>query len=242
MPVLRRAKRLLEDLLSPRSGLVEGYIILLDPTDRGVTPNVAKGTYEPEETEFVKANLKPGDTFVDIGANIGYFSVLAALQGAEVFAFEPASRPRSYLKDNLYGFRALIYPIALSDVGGYEDLYLNSWNRGDNRLYKTEGMEVERVPVMRLDDVIHKADFIKIDTQGWEVHVLRGATRILQDHPTLMIECWPLGLSRTGSRWEELVKVIEEAGYQWHALGTHPRHLAGREFTTLVATTKTPRS
>ena len=108
--------------------------------DRHVSAQIREhGIWEPYETALVRQYLSEGDTFLDIGANLGYYAVLGALAVGEkgrVFAFEPEPDNFQLLQRNLQrnalAERADCFAVALSDAEGEMPLYLNEHNRGDH--------------------------------------------------------------------------------------------------------------
>ncbi len=193
--------------------------------DKYFTPALLmREQYEPAETRCVDEILRPGMTVLDVGAHVGYYACRAArLVGprGRVYAVEPMPMNRRLLKRNLALRRlswVVVLPVAASDQEGEQLLYLNAANSGDNRLaaHEDAGLQV-RVRTACLDHLIPSAaviHFIKMDVQGWEVHALRGMVRLIAANPrvVLLIEAWPSGLARAGSRIEELVAFCQHAG------------------------------
>ncbi len=185
--------------------------LYLDRYDFCISPAIARGTYEQEEVRLLRTIVTPGSIAVDIGANIGFFTNEFLKLGAEVHAFEPASRSFEILRKNAP--QARLYRCAISDSFASKELYLNDYNHGDNRLLE-RGMDSEPVFTVPLDAFNLSPHFIKIDTQGSEVKVLRGAREtIARSHPTLLVEYWPKGLFEQGNSGEELISLLEELGY-----------------------------
>jgi FkbM family methyltransferase len=164
------------------------------------------GQYEPSKQRAVRRFLEPGSTFVDIGANIGDFTLLAArVMGDEgtVLAFEPSAGNVRWLEESIRvnGYRCVrVLPLALSDHDGEAELHL-SGARGRHTLkpYKwLEEVGSETVPLRTLDGVladegVERVDVVKIDVEGGEVEVLHGAERTLSgDRPmTLLLDLHP---------------------------------------------------
>ena len=156
------------------------------------------GLWEPYETSLLLEFLRPGDVFVDVGANIGYFSVLAASavgdEGA-VFAFEPDADNFRLLQANaeLNHQQHCITAVqgALSDAAGEGRLFLADDNLGDHQVYAGED-ERPSVPITLyhgsdyLQHRLRRLDLLKVDTQGSEYHVIAG----LMPLPTLQQPFW----------------------------------------------------
>lgn len=156
--------------------------------DRVVYPYMARhGLWEPLQTELITRLVRPGQTVMDIGAHIGYYTILLSkLVGADgvVYAFEPAPNNYEYLLQNVQlndarNIRA--HRLALVDHSGEETLYLSTENSGDHRLYPERGDAESRVATDTLDERFpaqdFQVDFVKLDVQGAEPRVLAGMKR-----------------------------------------------------------------
>ena len=190
-----------------------GANIALNPTDPVVSGALMLRVYERSETNFFLSAFRPGMTFLDIGANIGYYTALALsiMKGdGRIIALEPDPENFSYLLKTVSangGKNVHCIRKAASDHVGSMTLFTNSNNRGDNRLYanhlSTSSCEVEVMPVdLLLKGIgVSSLDFIKIDVQGYEGHVLAGMHQIILQSPrlTLLSEFWPDGLRNAGT-------------------------------------------
>lgn len=142
-----------------------------------------------------------GDTFLDIGANVGFFSLYASKKFNNVLAFEPTKCSINSFKKNLEMNNIdnlSIYELALSDKSGKSIFYENPFNQGGNSLEKINTDNVKRetkdwleyeVKVAKLDDLsildkkdTEKIDLIKIDVEGHEANVLIGANNLLREN------------------------------------------------------------
>lgn len=161
------------------------------------------GTFELAELEFARSRLRPGDDAMDIGANVGIFSVVmgaAVGRSGRVFAFEPAPGNIVRLKKNLErnGLdHAQLFPCALGEADGQMTLHLATDPAYPSLLEVQSGLAdgtSVSVPVRRLDAVWEEAGrprigFVKMDVEGAEAAVIRGATGLLGTcHPTMLIE------------------------------------------------------
>jgi FkbM family methyltransferase len=150
------------------------------------------GAYEPATTHRLLGALKPGDTFVDVGANNGYFSLLAARAVGplgRVVAVEPAPSALTRLRRNVVGYPNVeVVACAASDHEGEArfrtDPDADSWGR-----VAADGDLV--VPTKTLDALVSSADIVKIDTEEHEVEVLSGMTRLLSKGTKLIVEYTP---------------------------------------------------
>jgi FkbM family methyltransferase len=202
--------------LKPRDTAVDlsvGVSVLCPPWLGEGRTYLSLGYPDYRECTFLVDVLRPGDLFVDVGAFVGAYSMVAASQGARVHAFEPSPRNRdplgrSVLLNGLSG-QVTVHPEALADQDG-EARFTDSFGSG-NRLRGgqaegagagsrgTGGEGEVVVPVRRLDDVIatsahHDLALLKIDAEGFDLDVLRGAAAFLSRHdPVLIIEFWQGG-------------------------------------------------
>ena len=185
------------------------------------------GIWEPFETSLVLRLLRPGDVFVDVGANIGYFSVLAAsvvgAQGA-VFAFEPDPDNFRLLHANaeLNGLGNCITAVeaALADTGGEGRLFLSADNLGDHQVYAGDASR-STVTIALLNGSrylagrLQRLDLLKVDTQGAEFQVMAGLLPLLQSlaqPPRIIVELTPHSLRAAGSSGRSLLELLATLG------------------------------
>lgn len=188
-----------------------------------------EGIWEPYETSLLLELLRPGDVFVDVGANIGYFSVLAASRVGEqgaVFAFEPDPDNYRLLLANaaLNALQQRITPVqaALSDVAGDGQLFLSADNLGDHQVYASEEARPS-VPIVLyngsqflqdgLEGRLQRLDLLKVDTQGSEYQVIAGLLPLLLQlprKPRILIELTPHSLRRAGASGRALIELLAQ--------------------------------
>jgi FkbM family methyltransferase len=175
------------------------------------------------ERKFLRRTLSPGDVAVDVGANIGiYTQLLSRWVGPTglVHSFEPSPENFGRLQSatrKLANVR--LSQSAVGESSRRTALYVSDKLNVDHRAYPPEGDSRPTVPIemIALDDYFktgERVDLIKMDIQGYELHALRGASRVLADNPTikLLFEFWPYGLKQAGSNWAELIGVLKENG------------------------------
>ena len=180
--------------------------------------------WEAASSWFCLRHLRPGDHAVDVGANIGYYSlVLSRRVGAQgrVYAFEPEPANLALLRVNLQMSgctNVVVQPFALANVHEHRSLYLCPSNRGDHRLGFTSGRETITVSVTTADRCLAdsaRLDFVKIDVQGAEELVLRGMRRLIERNRqslTVLMELCPLALPSVGSTYESMLTFLDEMG------------------------------
>jgi FkbM family methyltransferase len=157
--------------------------------------------FEPYEMAIMKNLIRPGETIFDVGANIGIHSLITSrLTGTgKVYAFEPASFAYKMLTENLRlngVMNVMATKSIVSDQPGEVELYINSESALTSLGLTKRGsvISTEKVPCITLDEFasshdIAKVDFLKIDVEGYEGHVLRGAQNLLKRSPELVILC-----------------------------------------------------
>lgn len=153
------------------------------------------GLFDPEEMSILRDCIQDGDVFADVGANIGGYSIFAASYGADVYAFEPVPSTFELLKRNIEanpGFAEKIHPImkVISDSVGMVTFTIDSDTTNkvvseDNIVIN--GSNVEKIPSVTLDSIMEKVNILKIDVEGHEKSVLKGAERILSSKDLRLI-------------------------------------------------------
>jgi FkbM family methyltransferase len=169
--------------------------------------------YELEVLEYIKSRFSGGTAF-DIGANIGNHSIyFSKFIFDKTFAFEPNPKNMSLLVENkkinnITDDKLLIYHTALSDGHYKYKNEENEKNMGGNKIIEGEG----DLTTTTIDDYeFPKIDFIKIDVEGHELKVLKGAINLIKrDFPEIIIECYP----NSDSDFKIINPYMEELGYQ----------------------------
>ena len=224
---LRGLSKVLLRIFLPTHVNIGGAIVCTNPDDPVVSLALAMKLYEVEETSYFRQNFAKGMTFVDVGANIGLFTALAIRQGAsKILAIEPHSESFGFLKTTIDKNNPLMLvsaeKVALGSQEGEGRLYLNPFNKGDNRMnYSKELIEGERVEIKTLDSVcaqygINSIDFLKIDVQGSELGILQGAVGVLGNSRRciIMTEVWPSGMEKAGYSSEIFTDFLKSLGFK----------------------------
>lgn len=182
------------------------YIFWYLDSDKYIGQRISLEKYEPYETQLILRQTRPGDVVVDVGANIGYYTVILADKvgkTGKVYAFEPDKTNFEILKQNIEVNNLKNVELINAAVGskvGKLKLHKSKENLGDHKLYKTPlGSaaspldEGETVKIIKLDDYIKEPiNLMKVDTQGWEPEVIEGAKNIISKHkPIMFIEYSP---------------------------------------------------
>jgi FkbM family methyltransferase len=196
--------------------------------DAFVTPYLQQDRlWEPGETAIIADRIAPGSVFIDIGAHIGYYTVLAArLTGYAglVIAFEPEPGNFELLLANVALNRlpnVVCFPLAVSNVNGKKRLFLSEDNTGDHRLAPPAGSNRPDldVRVVRLDEFTAlppTVDFVKIDVQGAEHLAIEGMCGLLKAsaEACLSVEFWPHGIRAYGSDERRVLAYYRTLGFE----------------------------
>jgi len=212
------------------------------PADRSVLDHLEGGTsFEGDVANAMVRVLREGDVAVDVGANIGYLTVLASLlvgPTGRVVAFEPDPENLVRLRTNLAlndGSNVTVIQKAVTDRAGEVEFFINSDNSGGNALWDPAQFPGNvkclatprplRVAGTTLDAEWEQLGLpaprlIKIDTEGAEQRVLEGMRGLLgrQDPHFVIAEYHPFGLEKMGSSEERLRGFVEGLGYSTFAL------------------------
>lgn len=170
--------------------------------------------HEPAVSRMLMKSLTPSSVFVDVGAHLGYFSMIAAQTASAVFAIEPQEfligRIHRNICANHYDNVHILYAAAGNEPG-----FVRMPKIGHAGA-KVGGDEGSLVPMVRLDDYFNgerTPTHLKIDTEGFEYQVLEGATKILETRPVLYIELHDT-MDQFGHTIDELHELIKGYGYQ----------------------------
>jgi len=223
--------------------VVNGYFIYLHPyeVDTIFTRKILDGKLHEEfETECFKSFIKPGMTVLDIGANVGYYTLIAAGMvgdSGKVVAFEPEPGNFKLLSKSVRKnkFKNIILcGKGLSNESGTGHLYLCEDNLGDHRAFDSgddrRRIDIELVTVdehLERLGIDRKVDLIKMDIQGFEYLALQGMRQVIQASAPLhlMIEFWPSGLKKAGADPEHLFQLLIESGFNVYEMDEKKRQL-----------------
>jgi FkbM family methyltransferase len=186
-----------------------------------------QGTFEPVTSQLIQDSLGKGGTFLDVGANAGHYTYLAAAtvgSAGTVHAIEAAplnaARLRADLSANHLFDRVVLHEVAVADRPG--ELRLQHAPgpspHGMRYLDPAATTSGELVPVATIDDLLPdlNADAVKIDVEGADLRVLHGMTNVLAKHPPrlLVVEAIDANLARFGDSVAELVAFMADCGYR----------------------------
>jgi len=226
---VRAAARTVFSLLTPGHDIkvsFPGYSIFVRTPDRLIAALICKHSMPGGlEAEIYRSRVKPGMTVAEIGANVGFFTLLfSGLAGpaGRVLAFEPDPENFRLLEKNAAANgRANIScrRAAVTDKAGSLKLYLSGENRGDHRIYDCgEGRPCVEIPAVSLDGELGpggRVDFIKMDIQGAEYKALLGMEATIRNSPSLAMLCefTPGLIRKAGDSPEKLLEKFLECGF-----------------------------
>jgi FkbM family methyltransferase len=205
---------------------VRDFQMFLDPCQHIDTKIDLAGEFEPETVDAISRVLRPGMVAMDVGANIGYLSlVMASLVGSEgrVIAFEPSDWTFERLSRNVAinpSLRIDAHRLAVGDHS-QDDVELRL-----PRGYRLDGSDtsaLQTVGVTTIDEFVEKhsliqLDFLKSDTDGFEPAVMRGASETLRRFkPLVLFEVAPEALESQNSSPDDLFGPLIEIGYTFFA-------------------------
>ena len=207
--------------------------------------------WDPIVQQTLIACLKPGDTFLDVGANIGYFSLLASQlvgESGTVVSFEPSARALSKLTAHLClngCSNVTVCSQAMGESPGTERLnWAPSSNIGGSTIARGKPAQgySEQIAVRRLDDVCSEMQlvpsFIKLDVEGFELFALRGAREMLKkNHPMVVCELTNHFLKDHGQSGADMLRFMRDLGYDAWLVSLNP---AGQLAAKLCQPDETP--
>lgn len=206
---------------------IKGQRLHLDPADSNRLS--IRGDYEPFETELVERLLGPGEIAIDLGANVGYYTLLMARAVGEmgkVYAFEPDPGNYALLRENVQwnGHQNVVTEkLAVSNMSGPAQLHKEAFNDATPSLWRSDHCRSSvEVQCARLDDYFesHADDgvrirLIKMDIEGAEALAIEGMTRLLEDNPAVVIltEYLPNVMRSLGTEPRDFLERLQSLGF-----------------------------
>ncbi len=203
------------------------------------------GTFEQEETKLIRAILDHSDSFVNVGANVGYYCCFAQLHGVKTVAFEPIPNNADQLKKNIrvngWGDNISVLPVAVGESSGIAEMFgegtgaslIKGWARNPKSL-------MNYVSIVRMDDVLQPPQkgqnmFVLMDVEGFELFALKGAQNLInaKQKPVWLIEINLTDLQPEGvlinPYGAETFQIMKDAGYEVYDAYTGTRHISWDE-------------
>jgi len=211
----------------------ENFKMVLDKNDVDISKQIRdNGWYTDEklETDVFRSHLKKGMTFLDLGANIGFYTLfgrsIIGLSG-KIFAFEPHPSNTKLIKSSIKhnSFENItVVEAAVSNFEGNTTLNVYPDDNSEHSLVNLDGhfapetIKTIQVDVITIDSFLEtkvgslNVDFIKMDIEGSEFNALKGMKNVLNEnkHLILMSEFWPNGLIQGGSDPKKFLDVLQD--------------------------------
>ena len=210
--------------------------------------------YEPEVTSIMSSILEAGNTFFDVGANLGYYTLLASKRvgfHGQVHAFEPAPQQFEHLSLNVRINRAtnvVLNNVALSEAPGEREMLFSlGWNQGTHSFGVAEGATMTGLVRCRTIDEyvasnrIKQIDVLKVDVEGAELLVFRGAEKTIRSFsiPVIFFEACEHHSRALGNTTIEVKSYLRHLGYDIFRLngdsGFERTEDVEEEFANLIA-------
>ena len=230
LPIVTAIYRRVFRLGYPAAEVTTGFrdVRLTVPTgDNTIVPGLVGGFYEKIELDVFERLTRSSQRVVDVGANVGLYTCLAATwlpPDGRVTAFEPVPANLQYLHQNVgqntLSDRVVIEEMAVGDGPGVIDIYLVEGSIGTHSASARNALDSTRsvtVAVVSLDQYLAdrsgpRTDILKVDVEGYEGHVLRGARTLLRnDGPTLLVEFMAHHLTNCGFAPDDFLDLVFES-------------------------------
>jgi FkbM family methyltransferase len=203
--------------------------------DRGLDQCLLDGGFEGAEIQFARRFLRTGMTVLDVGAHQGLYTLLASKRvgpNGRVIAFEPSPRERRWLVRHVrlnFCRNVRVEGFAVGSGPSEADLFVVEGREDWGNSLRPPAVESPtrrvRVEVISLDGYLAKnknrqVDFIKLDVEGAELEVLRGAKQLLsgRPRPVILAEVYDMRTEPWGFRAREIVEYLHLLGYEWFEL------------------------
>ena len=238
----RMAQYVLPD--SDVRALVDGQTMLLPSPKRNTLSRMLylHGLWEPEVTALICAQARSGMTALDVGAYVGYYTLLLARRVGErgrVIAFEPNPAVRAVLERNvsLNGYRQ----VTICDYGLFSQAGGHSLEGPDSLQSRLAGpalgreIRVEAFDRCREKLGLQALDLVKLDVEGAELDVLQGMRLSLAEwHPALLVEVHPVGLAHFGHSTSQFLDFVRSFGYRVKPVGRETLAFSGGGAATAI--------
>ena len=220
-PLMKQLKKYIKQKAKSDFAVIDGNKMYLGKDDLSLSVN---GIYEPLATNWLKKNIKKGDTVVDVGANIGYYTLLLAKlvgENGRVFAFEPEPTNYQILKKNVMvnNYKNVyLENFAVTDYKGKTKLFISEKQMGMHRIYPSKYCSnvFVNVETISLDEYFNSEikndiSFIKIDVEGSEFGVLKGMKSILQNKGLkILMEFVPNCICEAGNDPQQVLNFLND--------------------------------
>lgn len=183
-----------------------------------------KSVFDFDKIIFIKSKVNEGDTVVDIGSNIGFYTKLFSKivgKDGKVYSFEPDIKNFKILKSNKFSYNNVkLFNIALGSKNGSINLFESKDRNTDHQTYDIgDRRSARKIRCAKGDYLLRKEleiRFIKIDTQGYDYYVLEGMKNLLSSSRNIFVvgEMWPYGLYKSGILPSRYLKFLKDMGFK----------------------------
>lgn len=230
--------RSIYNLFRPHKVTVNGHIVYVDKNDTIISHELlTHKMWDPYCTKVFSEIVKKDWTVLDIGAHIGYYSLLASsLVGnkGRVYSFEPDPHNFSLLQKNILENNIHNVELINKAVGEKKrkvTFHVNTRNTGDNRIFDNGQLRKEiKVQQIAIDEFLPKipVDFIKIDIQGSEMKAMLGMKKLLTMNRNIIIltELWPEGLEMSNSSISEYLTFLEKRHFYFYLVSEEKKEIS----------------
>lgn len=184
---------------------------------------IYKNTFEQRQIGLLKKKVKRGMVVLDIGANIGFYSLLLSKlvgENGKVYSFEPDELNYKYLKQNTNKVKNIVsINAAVGAINGRTKLYISKDLNVDHHTYDIgEGRNYIFVKLVTIDDYFKKRkkfNVIKLDIQGYDYNAILGMQKTLRNMENVLLigEYWPYGLRKAGVKPKQYLSLISNMGF-----------------------------
>ncbi len=198
--------------------------------------------YEPNVGAAIKSNLSPGSIFFDIGANVGWFTLLASKivgPSGQVYSFEPSPDVYARLSENVrdltnvqtfqYGIGNRDGELEFASQGASTSAsFVEAITEMNKDFLPDTPIRKVRVEIRKIDSLlsqIKRPDLVKIDVEGFELEVLKGAANLLSQGPVLIVEIHPPQLKLSDGSETAIFHLLESFGYSCEVIDRNPNSL-----------------
>ena len=196
--------------------------LFLNKKDPVLSGALSMGVFEKYFSEIFRKVLSKEMVVIDVGANLGYYTLISSKNCKKVFAFEPELENSNLLKKNLKYNKCNnveVCEFALGDKNQLANLYIDPYNKGKHSFLKGSLRSKVTTKVSKLDSVlsstgVKKVSIIKIDIEGWEAKAMIGMKQTIKNHkPLLFFEFVPDRITKSGENPYDLLHGLVELGY-----------------------------
>lgn len=218
----------------PREMRIPEGVLLLNQDDPVVSGALYLGAYEPYFSLLFRTHIPLGGVVLDIGANLGYYTLIASKNASRVIAYEPEPENGALLERTISANNLTNVTLINSGVGANEEmrtLSLDPDNKGKHTLLESEHTHVKQhvIPMCTIDssllrEGVSRVDVIKMDIEGWEAYAFMGMTQtLLTHHPILFFEYAPTRIGISGMSPTVMLGTLLSLGYKLYAINESAR-------------------